>query len=62
MSERYLLISHRTGIPFSELVELIMSYKMVLNYRDKYVVVKISSIQPCPKTHEKLTNTDTFSV
>ncbi len=57
-----MLISHGTTIIFSEVVELIMSYKMVLNYRGKYVVVKISSMHPYPKKHEKLTNTDTFSV
>ncbi len=44
MSERYLLISHRTSIIFSEFVELIMGYKTMLNYRGKYTALKIFSL------------------
>ncbi len=50
MSERYLLISHRTGMIFSELVELIIGYKTVLNYRGKYTALKIFSLPHFSKT------------
>ncbi len=44
MSEWYVLISHGIGIIFSELIELIRCYKMILNSMDNYAAFPIFSL------------------
>jgi len=44
------LISHRTGVIFSEFVELITGYKTMLNYKGKHNALKIFSLLHFSKT------------
>ena len=54
LSVGYVFISHRTEVIFVESIELVRSYKMIINHKGKYCTFKISSILYYPKTTKNL--------
>ena len=54
LSVGYMFISHRTEVIFVESIELVRSYKMIINHKGKYCTFKISSISYYRKTMKNL--------